>query len=204
MVISTPIKLHILNKFAEFVSNDKYQKLAKDKGFNGLEEYKSELPVPDGSLISSAQKIWKEKKNGTKPLAAVFVTDVSGSMNGEPLNRLKESLIKGQKYLGKDNRIGLVSYSSTVTIQLPIKKYDTNQQSLFVGAVNGLQASGGTATFDALIVALKLLQDEKAADPDVKPIIFVLSDGETNEGHSLKEIKDLDRNLQGSDLHDRL
>ncbi|MFD0619190.1 VWA domain-containing protein [Paenibacillus sp. GCM10027629] len=184
-------KIDLIKKFAEFVTQDKYQKMAQDKGFNQLNDYKSEIAVVEGGLLSSAQKVWKEKKNGSKPIAAVFVTDVSGSMAGEPINRLKESLRKGQKYLGKDNSIGLVSYSNDVTINLPIKKYDTTQQSMFVGAVESLQADGGTATFDGIIVALKMLQDEKAVNPSIKPMIFVLSDGETNRGNSLKDIKDL-------------
>jgi Ca-activated chloride channel family protein len=184
-------KLDIIQKFAEFVTQEKYQKSAKDKGFNSLDDYKPEMAAVDGSLLSAAQKLWKEKKNVGKPIAAVFVADVSGSMAGEPLNRLKESLLKGQKYLGRDNSIGLISYSSDVSVRLPIGKYDTNQQSMFVGAVNSLQASGGTATFDAIVVAMKMLQDKMAEDPNVKPIIFVLSDGETNEGYSLKDIKGL-------------
>ena len=112
-------------------------------------------------------------------------------MDGEPLHRLKESLLTGQKYLGRDNSIGFVSYSDRVTINLPIGKYDTNQQSMFVGTINSLQAGGGTATFDGIVVAMKMLQDELAMNPDVKPLIFVLSDGETNEGHSLKDIRGL-------------
>ncbi|AIQ14579.1 vWA domain-containing protein [Paenibacillus durus] len=184
-------KLDMIKKFAEFAKQDKYQKLAEDKGFNGLKDYHSELDAVDGTLLSSAQKLWKEKKNGNKPIAAVFVADVSGSMDGEPLNRLKESLLRGQKYLGRDNSIGFVSYSSEVSINLPIAKYDANQQSMFVGAVNSLQAGGGTATFDGIVVAMKMLRDELAANPDVKPVIFVLSDGETNEGHSLDDIRGL-------------
>lgn len=184
-------KRDILQKFAEFVAQDKYQSLSKEKGFNGLNEYQSELQAVNGSLISSAQKLWKEKKNSNKPIAAVFVADVSGSMNGEPLNRLKQSLLTGQKYLGKDNSIGFVSYSDEVTINLPIGKYDTNQQSMFVGAIDSLQANGGTATFDGIVVALKMLQDEMAINPDLKPVIFVLSDGETNAGHSLDDIRGL-------------
>lgn len=184
-------KLEIIRKFAEFAVQDKYQTAASDRGFNGLNDYKSELAPVDGSLLSSAQKLWKEKKDGSKPIAAVFVADVSGSMAGEPLNRLKESLLKGQKFLGKDNSIGFVSYSSEVTINLPIGKYDTNQQSMFVGAINSLQAAGGTATFDGMVVAMKMLKEELALHPEMKPLIFVLSDGETNEGHSLDEIRGL-------------
>lgn len=184
-------KLDIIKKFAEFVEQGKYQSLAKEKGFNGLDDYSSELAEVDGSLLSSAQKLWKEKKNGNKPIAAVFVADVSGSMNGEPINQLKKSLLTGQKYLGRDNSIGFVSYSNNVTINLPIGKYDTNQQSMFVGSINSLQADGGTATFDGIVVAMKMLQDEIALHPDVRPMIFVLSDGETNEGHSLNDIRGL-------------
>jgi len=184
-------KLDIIKKFAEFVQQEKYQKLGTDKGFNGLNEYKSEFNPPDGNILSAAQKLWKEKKSGNKKITAVFVADVSGSMDGEPLNRLKESLLKGQKYLGRDNSIGFISYSSDVTINLPIAKFDANQQSMFVGAIDSLQAAGGTASFDAIVVALKMLQDEIAASPDVKPLIFLLSDGETNEGHTLDEIRGL-------------
>ncbi|WEK55918.1 MAG: VWA domain-containing protein [Candidatus Cohnella colombiensis] len=184
-------KRDIVKEFAKFVTKAENQRLAEEKGFNGLEEYKSELPAADGTVLSDAQKLWKEKKNGSKTIAAIFLADVSGSMNGEPLTRLKESLLTGQKFLGRDNSIGFVSYSSDVTINLPIGKYDTNQQSMFVGAVNSLQANGGTATFDGIVVAIKLLQDEIALHPDVKPLIFVLSDGDTNEGHSLKDIKGL-------------
>lgn len=184
-------KLDIIKKFAEFVEQDKYQQMADKKGFNGLNDYQSELEVVDSSLLPSAQKLWKEKKDGNKPVAAVFVADVSGSMDGEPLNRLKESLLTGQKYLGRDNSIGFVSYSTDVTINLPIGKYDLNQQSMFVGAINSLEASGNTATFDGIVVAMKMLQDEMAANPDVKPLIFVLSDGETNVGHSLDDIRGL-------------
>ncbi|MEK4510478.1 vWA domain-containing protein [Paenibacillus sp. FSL K6-2524] len=184
-------KLDIIKKFAEFVEQGKYQSLAKEKGFNGLDDYNSELAEVDGSLLSSAQKLWKEKKNGNKPIAAVFVADVSGSMNGEPINQLKKSLLTGQKYLGRENSIGFVSYSNNVTINLPIGKYDTNQQSMFVGSINSLQADGGTATFDGIVVAMKMLQDEIALHPDVRPMIFVLSDGETNEGHSLNDIRGL-------------
>ncbi|MBD3108298.1 VWA domain-containing protein [Bacillus sp. AGMB 02131] len=184
-------KVNILKRFAEFVSEEKYQTLGKKYGFNNLENYTSEIEMINGSTLSAAQKLWKEKKSGGKPIAAVFVADVSGSMDGEPISRLKESLIKGQKYLGTENSIGLVTYSDDVTINLPIDKYDTNQQSLFVGAVESLQANGGTATYDGITVAMKMLMDELEENPDIRPLIFVLSDGETNKGHSLKDIRGL-------------
>jgi len=184
-------KQDILKAFADFVKQDTYQELAKKNGFNGLEEYQSQLNGIDGATLTAAQRVWKEKKNVSKPVAAVFVADVSGSMDGDPLSRLKESLLTGQKYLGRDNSIGLVSYSTSVEINLPLGVYDMNQQSMFVGAVESLQAGGGTATFDAITVAINMLQEQLAVNSNIRPIIFVLSDGQTNEGHKLKDIKGL-------------
>lgn len=184
-------KTKILNKFVEFTQQDKYQQLATKYGFNGLNEYLSEAGAIRGDVITQAQKLWKEKKNAGKNICAVFVADISGSMSGEPLNKLKQSLIQGQNYIGTDNLVGLVSYSDNVHIDLSISKFDLNQRSLFTGAVKDLQAGGNTATFDGIAVAIQMIEQQMAAAPDLKPMIFVLSDGNTNKGHSLDEIKDI-------------
>ena len=184
-------KKEILNKFIEFYKQDKYQELAVKDGFNALEDYKCEIENLDGNTILQAQKLWKENKNGDKPIVAVFVSDVSGSMEGEPLNELKKSLLNGSRYIGEENSIGLVTYSNDVNINLPIEKFDLNQRSLFTGAVQDMDASGGTATFDAIAVAVQMLLDEKEKNPDAKLMLFVLSDGETNIGHSLDDLREI-------------
>lgn len=184
-------KKEILNKFIEFYKQDKYQELAVKDGFNALEDYKCEIENLDGNTILQAQKLWKENKNGDKPIVAVFVADVSGSMEGEPLNELKKSLLNGSRYIGEENSIGLVTYSNDVNINLPIEKFDLNQRSLFTGAVQDMDASGGTATFDAIAVAVQMLLDEKEKNQDAKLMLFVLSDGETNIGHSLDDLREI-------------
>lgn len=184
-------KKEILNKFIEFYKQDKYQELAVKDGFNALEDYKCEIENLDGNTILQAQKLWKENKNGDKPIVAVFVADVSGSMEGEPLNELKKSLLNGSRYIGEENSIGLVTYSNDVNINLPIERFDLNQRSLFTGSVQDMDASGGTATFDAIAVAVQMLLDEKEKNPDAKLMLFVLSDGETNIGHSLDDLREI-------------
>lgn len=181
-------KRKILDEFIKFSQQEKYQSLATKYGFNSLNEYKSEFKPVKGDVIIQAQKLWKIKKDSI-PICAVFVSDVSGSMDGEPLNNLKKSLLEGQKNIGSDNLIGLVSYSDDVYIDLPISKFDLNNRSLFAGAVYDLQAGGSTATFDGIAVAMKMLEEQLALDPRLKPRIFVLSDGETTSGHSLNDIK---------------
>ncbi len=191
-------KMKILSKFVEFAQQEKYQILATKYGFNDLDGYQPKAEAISDDVIIQAQNLWEKTKDTGKPICAVFVADVSGSMAGEPLNNLKRSLLLGQNNIGKNNLIGLISYSGDVNIDLPIRKFDLNQRSLFAGAVNDLQEGSSTATFDAIAVAMKMLVDQKAAgpdaDPDLKPKIFLLSDGETNTGHSLNDIRDIVKN----------
>jgi len=185
-------KRRILNEFLQFTQQEKYQNLATEYGFNGLDEYKSEVEPVGGDVVIQAQRLWKDVKNA-KPICAIFVVDISGSMDGKPLNSLKRSLLEGQKYIGGNNLVGLVSYSDDVNIDLPVAEFNLDHRTLFAGAVYDMQAGGGTATFDAIAVAMQMLIEQKAAgpdkDPNLKPRIFVLSDGETNKGHSLKDIR---------------
>ncbi|MGE5474173.1 MAG: VWA domain-containing protein [Ignavibacteriales bacterium] len=182
-------KKEILKKFVEFCKSAQYQKLASDYGFNSYDNYAPEIGSIKGDVISQAQKLWKEKKDGKNAISAVFVADVSGSMDGVPLNKLKQSLLSGSQYINKDTSIGLVSFSNDVKINLPIAKFDINQRAFFTGAVKDLTANGSTAMYDAVAVATKMLLEEKAKNPNTKLMLFVLSDGETNYGHSLNDVQ---------------
>ncbi len=186
----SPQKKKILQMFARFAGSEENQRLAREYGFNMELKYTVEQSQVDGSTLLSAQELWKKEKDSGKPILAVFVADVSGSMNGEPLNSLKTSLINGMQYINTTNYVGLVSYSDDVVINVPVGEFNLNHQSAFKGAVESLSASGGTATFDGIIVAADMLIKAKEQYPDAKVMMFVLSDGETNRGYSLKDIEE--------------
>lgn len=175
-------KKEALSKFAQYCGEGSSQTLATEYGFNGLETYQSEAFDTEGSIVLQAQKLWKANKDGGKEIIAVFVADVSGSMDGEPLAQLKKSLVNGAQYINDNNYVGLVSYSSGVTVELPVGKFDLNQRAYFQGAVEDLQALGGTATYNGITVAIDMLTKAKADHPNAKLMLFLLSDGETNEG----------------------
>lgn len=182
-------KLDGLKAFAEFCKSDESQKTASEKGFNALDDYVEPNINISGSDIFVAQSIWKERKNEVNPVVAVFVADISGSMDGEPIQKLKSSLLNSSQYINENNYIGLVSYNKNVYINLPIEKWTLDQMLYFNGAVSGLYATGGTATYNAVLQAIDML--EKYDIPNAKPIIFVLSDGEVTDGYSLNKISDL-------------
>lgn len=189
-------KKDILKKFIEFAKSGKYQQFATAYGFNNYNDYRPEINDPNGNIISKAQKLYKTKKNANNEIIAVFVADVSGSMEGEPLNNLKKSLLGGSQYISKDNSIGLVTFSTDVNINLPIAKFDINQRSLFTGAVEDMRSGGSTAMFDGILVGTKMLMEEKVEHPNAKLMLFVLTDGETNSGHSLNDVESVLRSLK--------
>lgn len=182
-------KEEVLDAFTEFCLSSEQQKEASECGFNNLNDYVSKEPEFDAATLLNAQQLWKREKDSGKPVVAVFVADVSGSMSGDPLNRLKTSLVSASQYINSDNYIGLVSYSSDVQINLPIAKFDLDQRSYFTGAVEDLSASGSTCTYDAVLQGVRMLRDSKEIVPDAKLMLFVLSDGETNVGNSFSDIE---------------
>ena len=190
------IKKQIAMKFIDFCKTPESQKAAAEKGFNRLDDYAHEYANQDGATVLQAQETWKKEKNGTRDLTAVFVADVSGSMDGSPLLKLKASLNRSATFIDLNTNIGLVTFSDEVSVALPIAKFDSDQKAYFSNAVRSMTASGGTAMFDAVVVAQKMLTDAQARNPNTKLMLFVLTDGESNRGYVFNDIQSVTRGLR--------
>lgn len=184
----TPGETETIKTFTEYCLTENAQKSATECGFNSY-TYKSSNPLITGDKIYKAQQVWKNEKNASTPVAAVFIADCSGSMNkNNAIGQLKEALLSSSSNIASGNHIGLVSYSNNVTIELPLGEFNLDQRGYFAGAVNNLTADGSTATYDAVAVALNMLREYKETNPDIKPMIFVLSDGQSNIGANFKRL----------------
>jgi Ca-activated chloride channel family protein len=182
-------KREVLEQFAQFASQEAAQKLATDYGFNRLDDYAAPFPLPAGEVVLQAQNVWKRQKDAGKPIAAVFLCDVSGSMDGVPLQNLKRALLTGSQFIAAENAIGLVVFSDSVQQLLPIQQLTSHHRAMFAAAVQEMTAGGQTAMYNGMLVALKMLVTEKAVHPDSKPLLFVLTDGQTNAGLAFDKVK---------------
>ena len=171
-----------LDLFVEFAMNSDNQAHAKEYGFNQDISFAYNDKSVSGAELINAQQLWKQEKDSGTPTIALFIADVSGSMNGDPIARLKSSLLEASKKINSNNYIGLISYSDDVTINLPIAQFDLEQRSYFAGAVESLAPGGNTATYDALLVGIDTINKMKETIPNAKTMIFVLSDGQCNKG----------------------
>lgn len=178
----------VLALFAQFI--ERQQAVVSRFGFGRNQNYQSAYKLDDSSIVAQAQGIWKQKKSGGRPIAAIFVADVSGSMEGSRIRNLKRALIESSDLISANNAIGLVTFNEQVNVDLNVRKFDVQQKSLFNGAVERMITGGRTATNNGVMVAADLLIEFRKQNPDHKLLIFVLSDGERNRGYDLDSIRD--------------
>lgn len=184
-------KRTVLLDFIAFCKTEESQKLAAQYGFNNPKDadYKGMQTLSEGSQFYKAQSLWKKNKSGGKQNVAVFVCDRSGSMgdNGK-MDLLQKSLINSIPYIGDDAAIGLISYASDITIELPLDNFTGQHKGKFVSAVKAMYPSGGTASYSAVATAMDMIIKYRDKYPNANFSIFLLTDGAVNEGLSLDKL----------------
>lgn len=107
----------------------------------------------------------------------VLILDDSGSMEGEPMNKLIDSAEKFcESVLGAPgtNRVAIVTYSTSAEVKCNF----TDNMSELQTAINDMDEYGMTNIYDALSIANDLLSQSPA---NIKNIVL-MSDGLPNEG----------------------
>jgi Ca-activated chloride channel family protein len=174
--------MEVLEAFAGMAGEKQFADLSRKYGFDPPAGYQAPFQPPAGELIVKAQQVWKEKKNAGRPIAAVFLCDVSGSMSGVRIKGVREALTRASAFITPTASVGMVTFSDDVKILLPIRPFNLNQKGAMVAAAESLREGGNTAMYDGVAVALNMLAEEQKKRPEVKPMLFVLTDGETNRG----------------------
>jgi Ca-activated chloride channel family protein len=176
-----PTTLETLEMFAAHAGRQESRDLAEEFGFDPP-QYQSTVAIPSGETLIEAQNLWKDKKDGGLPVYAVFVSDVSGSMAGSRVASVQTALESALGFISPETSIGMVEFSDVARKKLDIAKFDLNQQGQFAASVVDMNPIGGTAMYDGIILGLSMLTDVRAADPNAKLLLFVLTDGETTAG----------------------
>ncbi len=102
-------------------------------------------------------------------IEVVVVIDTSGSMDGDPLDAAKAAAQDFVASLSEDTtRVGLVGFGATASTRAD---FDASRADVR-RAIDGLDAGGETALYDALVLAASEL-----SDGDARKFVVVLSDG---------------------------
>ena len=172
----TPLKTQIAEKFSEYCITFGVNTVDSVVG-----NYNSNISVTS-AIAGGLQSIYRSVRGGSSNITAVFIADISGSMSGTPLLRLKTGLRGAINSIDPNNNIGLVTFADNVNIAVPIAPFDGKQQSYFSNAISNMTDGGRTAMYDALAVALQMMLVYQDENPDTKLVLFVLTDGDSNVG----------------------
>ncbi|MGF1554327.1 MAG: substrate-binding domain-containing protein [Paracoccaceae bacterium] len=147
------------------------------------------LPTPSGEVVRAALALYQEELR--KPSATVWVLDVSGSMEGEPLAELKRAMrlvldpeAAASAMLQPTPRdvTVVIAFNDRVAGSWRVDGADPQALGALLAEIEGLGAGGGTDLYAALVGALDRL-DGLAAEGGFEarlPAIVAMTDGESD------------------------
>jgi Ca-activated chloride channel family protein len=187
---ATSEQMDVLELFATHAESQEFQDKAADYGFEPP-AYQSTVTIPSGETLIEAQQLWKDKKDGGRPVYAVFVTDVSGSMDGSRIAAVQTALESAREFISPDASVGMVEFSDITRKRLEVAGFDLNQQARFAAATQDMIPAGGTAMYDGIVVGLSMLVEQRAVDSSGKYLLVVLTDGETRDGLTFDDVAEV-------------
>ncbi len=144
-----------------------------------IDELKSHLTVEDcGAEISN----YTLEKVDYSSANMLLCCDVSGSMQGQPIEDSKAAVISMAQSMNANARLGVILFSSGVQSTTPF----TVQPDVIISAAESMTANGGTNIFDT---AIQGLESFPSNSPEVLNTLVIMSDGQENNGHSAEEIQ---------------
>jgi Ca-activated chloride channel family protein len=169
-----------------------------DVGF--FNEHKLELPDPDcgqdvclhglfgqmGNMITGSDCITVLVGMNTPidiaglerpPLNLALVIDTSGSMQGEPIEYVRQGLRRMLDGLEPTDRISLIAFSDAAEVTVEAVEGDAPE---LVNAIDGLVATGATNIYDGLRTGFEVVEAHRVEGGQNR--VILLSDGVATEG----------------------
>ena len=101
------------------------------------------------------------------PLHLVAVLDRSGSMSGEKIRLVKQTMTFMLRYLSERDSLGIVEYGSDVKVAAPLTRCDQDGRARLAHALQKIQVTGQTNLSGGLLKGLELHRDgPRSAAPE--------------------------------------
>ena len=204
MATATAEEQQAAKAFYDFLLTDESQRMAMGYGFRpanvnvpladpispayGVQTQgvQTILEVPKADVIVAVKNSWAVNR---KRADIMLVVDISGSMEGDKLESTKAGLESFLQRILPDDRVGLITFSSSATQVVPPAPLSESRIALQT-AIGDMRASGKTAVFDAVDLASQSLASLPQTSEERIQAIVLLSDGADNSSRmSIDQLK---------------
>lgn len=121
-------------------------------------------------------------------LDLVTVLDVSGSMKGDRIEKLKKAMEFVVKKLSPIDRLSVITFSKNAKRLCPLRQITESSKTDIINLINKIAAEGATNITDGLQKALQVLNDRRFKEG--RSIgVMLMSDGEQNAGGDAAQVK---------------
>jgi hypothetical protein len=139
-----------------------------------------------------------DKDDGIRDVDMICIIDYSGSMEGDRINLVKDSLLLLIDLMKENDRLSIIRFDDDAELILPLTKMNNDNKSMAKEKIKNLSIKDyGTDIYTGLELGLKQLIENYSDGKRVASIIF-LSDGEdySFKNHGLDKFKDLIMNTK--------
>jgi len=119
-------------------------------------------------------------ENDRAPVVVVAVVDKSGSMSGDKMKSLKETLEFVISEMGQKDRLAIVEYDSNVKTTLPLTRMDEAGKAKASKVAKAIRPGSTTNMSGGLMEGLRLIPEDAGIDTVVSTLL--LTDGLANKG----------------------
>jgi Ca-activated chloride channel family protein len=166
------------------------EKFSSQYGVNPNPTYES-YRSPNPEVVEAMLKSWQEYAK--KPSLVAVVVDTSGSMRGEKITAVQNTLLNYVQNLGPKEEIALISFSNEIKEPVIIKGTPEGKNQ-GIEYISRLQARGGTRLYDSALYARNWLKSNLQAE--AINAVLILTDGE--DSGSQISLNQLEQELQKS------
>lgn len=146
--------------------------------------FESLMPPPP-EVVEAMLESWREYAK--KPSQVAVVVDVSGSMQGQKITAVKETLLRYVKNLGPKEEIVIIPFNDRIHSPVLVKGTPEGKNK-GIAYISSLKAEGGTSLYDSALFARNWLRQN--LKPDAINAVVILSDGDdTNSKITLGELE---------------
>ena len=147
-------------------------KFTPEFGVDPQASYDSYRP-PEPAIVEAMLTAWSDFAK--KPSLVAIVVDSSGSMSGNKLPAVQNTLQTYINTLGPNDQVALIEFDDT--IQMPVQvDGSASGQERGLAFINSLEADDGTRLYDASLVARDWLRENRREN--AINAVLVLTDGE--------------------------